>query len=271
MPPSPSTPGGREENSPSEGFSRKGVTRDETRVLTVHEPVQDGSNIAHDDEIGSGISQAQGGGPHSAPRTFGVEIQGDGDSAGNSSGLDAGNLDLHLDLETGEARSGNSTLGRTSRNSRGRGGDSWMQVSWLSASSWMAFIMNVVRYYTRLLEPTYLSFRELAVEVGTRSLTIFPADLVFSSPLAPLCAGGIQIALVEKKLALLRLRVLGSDHLGQRKDCLELVLPGVWQKILSVGHFQGLSSGIRNCPKKHVHVFWRGFCLIDILRLPDWA
>lgn len=76
---------------------------------------------------------------------------------------------------------------------------------------------------------------------------------------------------MEKKLALLRLRVLGSDHLGQRKDCLELGLPGVWQEILSVGHFQGLSSGIRNCPKEHVHVFWRGFCLIDILRLPDWA
>lgn len=192
MPPSPSSPGGREENIPSEGFSRKGVTRDETRVLTVQESVQYGSDIAHDVEIGSGISQAQGGGPHSAPRTFGVEIQGDGDSAGNLSGLDAGNLNLHLDLETGEARSGNSTLGRTSRNSRGRGGDSWTQVSWLTASSWMASIMNIVRSYTRLLEPTYLSFRDLAVEVGTRSLTIFPEHSIgllgfFIATRAPVC------------------------------------------------------------------------------------
>jgi hypothetical protein len=167
----PPVDGGRGENSPSVGFSRKDVTRDETRVLSVQESGQDGSNIAHDVEIGSGTSQAQGGGLRAAPR---VEIQGDGDRAGNSSGLDAGNLNLHLDLEAGQTRSSNnSTPGQTSRNSRGRGGDSWMQVSWLSASSWMAFIMNIVRRYARLLEPTYLSFRNLAVEVGARSLTIF--------------------------------------------------------------------------------------------------
>jgi hypothetical protein len=273
------------------------VSHDETRVLTVLALSADSSNMAHDVEIGAG-------GPHSAPRAFGVEMQGNGDRIGNFSGIGVESVeccDLDIGINTGEERFSESTPVRTPRNSRGRGGESETHFYGLSTSSWRMFGMSAVRRYARLLEPNYLSFKSPAVEVGTRSLTILSLQLptvgmarfplpnllrillfrhrpwlqsvcsVCSSPLAPLCAGGIQVTLVEKKLAFLRLRVLGSAHLDQLQNCLELVLPGVWQGILSIDHCQGLSSGIRNSRGEHVYVFWRGVYLINLLRLPVWA
>jgi hypothetical protein len=162
-----------EDTMNNERGPRNDVPDGETRVLTVPALSADSSNMAHDVEIGAG-------GPHSAPRAFGVEMQGNGDSIDNFSEIGVESVeccDLGIDVDTGEERSTKSKLGRTPRNARGRGGQSWTHLSGLSTSSWMMLGTNAVRRYARLLEPNYLSFKSLAVEVGARSLTILPLQL----------------------------------------------------------------------------------------------